>query len=80
MLYFSNWNFKLRLIWLPLKNQKLAKISHLWYSNSFPDQLPLQQPHLHQYLSTNGRCVILLAAERHQHAIVVGAIRLEDVL
>jgi hypothetical protein len=34
----------------------------------------------HFYLSPNGGGVVLLAAEGHQHRVVVGAVRLEDVL
>ena len=33
-----------------------------------------------KYLSPNGRGVILLAAECHEHRVVVGAVGLEDVL
>ena len=33
-----------------------------------------------KYLSPNGGGVILLAAEGHQHGVVVGSVRLEDVV
>ena len=31
-------------------------------------------------MSPDGRCVVLLAAEGHQHGVVVGSVRLEDVV